>query len=86
METLIYILSAIIFLIAMSLFAFMKYRDYLFNKLTIDQVKERLRGSRKLLYHICLDESKVNSKHANLLRTSISFLENRVQQLGGYNA
>jgi len=81
MEKLIVILSFIIFLIAMSLFAFMKYRDYQFNKLTIDQVKERLRSSRKLLYHICLDESKVNSRHAKLLRTSIFFLENRVKQL-----
>ena len=81
MEILIYILSAIIFLIAMILFAFMKYRDYHFNKLTIDQVKERLRSSRKLLYKLCLDENKINSKHAKLLRTSIAFLENRVQQL-----
>jgi len=81
MNTLIVILLAIIFLIAISLFGFMKYRDYQFNKLTIEQVKERLRSSRKLLYHICLDESKVNSRHAKLLRTSIFFLENRVKQL-----
>lgn len=79
METLIYILSTILLLLFIVLFAIGKYRAYVFNKKTYSELVSMLRESRKTYNRLSYENR--NSTYGILLNKSILAIEYRINEL-----
>lgn len=79
MNTIIIILSIVIVLTAAGLFAFMKYREYVFNNKSYSELVQMLRRSNQTYNRLSFDNK--NSAYGRALYKSIMAIEYRINDL-----